>query len=575
MPDPFLMSRAQILPMMRTMSREIYEQVGRDLYSQSRRQLDAISEPLSGADAANYLARQSARVKADLLKQAQAFPSHWWLLLLRYISPVIFGSGGGNYSRYRGCAERMSARSTRRLDSGNSAGLLGEPQVKRTIRFVTTSALYEDLHIAAGCVSAGAALHPDGEQRYELVLDEGLTAAFHRYDRQLRASDQGLLTRMGASYLEPLNPAAIDLNRTLVALSALELPFTRETFRTSELADVLQFAPVMVVLNESVMRLPWADLPHELGRRARVLAAVMRLAFVDIGERPTLWERLHQTGLINRPREEWEAYADGLHKEANDWGDAVFPGAARASKTDVVTVVTEISGGRSGRYYGPAIRVGHDFFSIDLLTTWLRLESTIAACTAGGGVAPNLRAKMWEEAVQRAIDGTRWRPGPPLAAAVSRPLKLNGRVFSDLDAAGAHHGNLLIVSCKSWQMTERYDNLDYSTRRNRAADTIKAAKKLHADIEKISTFANRLVAPHSLAGVQGVVCTSMPILLTPDELDELDSVAPGIDVLTLPELKARLDETEPKQFDPHAWSQYLAHSYRHNPHLRNNPIPSS
>jgi hypothetical protein len=246
----------------------------------------------------------------------------------------------------------------------------------------------------------------------------------------------------------------------------------------------------------------------------------------------------------------------------------MFPGFSAVTVEEVVSVITDSAGGRSGRYYGPAIRLGHDFFCIDLLATWLRLESTVATSTSGGGPVPNMRANIWEKTVQNAIDQTDWKPGPTLAAAISRNLRRDGKVFSDLDAAGAHSGALIIVSCKSWQMSERYDNLDYSARRNRAADVIKAARKLVLDIGNLEALAGKFVAPHRLTGIQGVVCVSMPLLLKPQEIVELHEAAPGIDVITLPELTSRLTGRELGQYDPEGWQQYLALSYQHGPHKK-------
>jgi hypothetical protein len=356
------------------------------------------------------------------------------------------------------------------------------------------------------------------------------------------------------------------LARILVALSALELPITPESFRADELADLVQFAPVLVVLDPNLAELPWADIPRDLGVRIRVLTTIMRLAFVDIDTRPTLWQRLHETGLINRPEREFDSYLTQLCAEANDWGAAMFPGSATVTRDDALSVMTDTAGGRSGRYYGPAVRPGHDFFCVDLLATWLRVESAIATSTSGGGPVPNIRAGTWERTVRAAIDRTEWKPNPALATAVARPLKRDGRIFSDLDAAGARAGVLLIVSCKSWQMTEKYDNLDYSARKNRAADVIRAARKLIMDISNISPLADKLVAPYKLTRIDGVICVSMPLLLTPTETAELREVAPGIVVLTLPELVSQLSGTPPNRFNPHSWPRYLTLSHLHEPH---------
>ena len=566
MTSPFRFDLSEVIPMMRVTSRHLYSQSGNDFYRRAMIRIDPLPEQLSGAEAAAYLSRQAHQLNAELSSQVQAFPSHWWLLLLRFISPVVFACNSGNYSRYRGYAERVSAASTRTLIGTSAIGILGEPQIKRTLRLVATAAACEDVHTAAGMVNCGASLAPGRNGSYELVMSDELRESVTRFDTQLRLLNQDAFTRMGAAYLGPLEQGHFELKQTLLTITALELPITPESFREDEVADLLQFAPQIIVLDRSLTEIPWAGLPRELGVKLRILTAVMRSAFADIGTRPTLWQRLHQTGLINRPQREFDDYLAQLCADANDWGSAMFPGTATVTRDDALSVITDSTGGRSGRYYGPAVRLGHDFFCIDLLAAWLRVESVVAASTSGGGPVPNMRARIWEVIVQRAIDQTAWKPSPVLAAAVSRQLKRDGRVFSDLDAAGARDGVLLIVSCKSWQMNEKYDNLDYSARRNRAGEVIKAAKKLASDINNLAGDAHRFVAPQQLEEIQGVVCVSMPLLLTPQETLELHEAAPGIEILTLPELTSKLRGAELPHYNPESWQQYLTLSYSHSPH---------
>lgn len=171
---PIQLDPSEIVPMMRVTSRHLYGRFVGDLYQRAAAQIEPLSDSLSGTEAAEYLARQVLRVNADLSAQAQAFPSHWWMLLLRYISPVIFACNGGNYSRYRGYAERASAGSTRRLDGVSSSAILGEPQIKRAIRLVVTAVVCEDVHTATGLVNSGASLAPGENGSYQLVMSDEL-----------------------------------------------------------------------------------------------------------------------------------------------------------------------------------------------------------------------------------------------------------------------------------------------------------------------------------------------------------------------------------------------------------------
>ena len=203
MATPLQADWSNIVTIIRRQSRWVFAEIHLELYRRALQVIEPLSGPLAAEFAAAYLNAQAIRLDSELQRQAQVFPSHWWMLLLRYISPSIFGCYGGNYARYRGYAERVSAWSERNLEGVAAASLMGESQIKRALRFAVTAAVREDLHSAAGRVAAGACLEPDPNYPYRAVMDHDLTQAMDRYSTQLRSVDQDVFTRMGAAYLTP------------------------------------------------------------------------------------------------------------------------------------------------------------------------------------------------------------------------------------------------------------------------------------------------------------------------------------------------------------------------------------
>jgi hypothetical protein len=368
---------------------------------------------------------------------------------------------------------------------------------------------------------------------------------------------------MGAPYFERFDPKG-DLDRTLVYVMMPELQISPESLRVNYADDMVQFAPGLFNLHPSVTDLHWPRSHSHVGKQARLLAATMRTAFIDLGTRPKLWQRLHETGLTVLPGDRLHDYIDAVCHEANSWGAQIFPGEVGAlDREEAISILSKSDGGRSGRYWGPALRAGDDSFCVDLLSACLRLESTLAEGTAGGGSVSGSRGRTWEEAVQATIDSSKCRPTGDARKLISKKLRIHRQALTDVDAVAIRGKSLLIVSCKSWQLSIRYENGDFHTRKNKARDLVVAAAKLHRDLLRIrdagvvSGFDFR-----PFSELSGYLCVSTPLLILPAEMEELKAAAPDVTIGSLPELLMLLDDRLLLPVDGKKWAKSVRASYR-------------
>ncbi|WP_410819113.1 hypothetical protein [Micromonospora sp. 050-3] len=336
------------------------------------------------------------------------------------------------------------------------------------------------------------------------------------------------------------------------------LLLTKQKLAANPEAEIAQFVPYIHCADKELSSFPWNGGPSSGAMEVRLLAGVMRVALADVSIYSGLWRVLHEIGLVMRPTDRLDDYLDRVCTEANGWGSRMFPGDLPiADKSVALQVLTRVEGGRSGRYFGPALRVGSDYFCLDLLAATLRLEAAIASVTAGGGVISGYRGKSWEAVVQAAINKTQWQPFAAAKTLISKTLRIGGRAFTDVDAVACRGKSLIVVSCKSWQLSNRYDVGDFSAVQNKAKDALKAARKLYEDIMRmragsgINSFNFR-----AYSDISGIVCVSSPLLLSAEHRAELDRLAPGIPVLTLPEMVGHLSGKIPKQMDLSKWGAF-------------------
>lgn len=441
---------------------------------------------------------------------------------------------------------------------------MGPPQMARSVRLAVTCIRVEEIITALMYVNAGATLAPDNDRGFRVEMADELKESIERYGDQLRLDDVKLgSARLGGTYLRKFEPDSDDWSRALVSLFMPEIPLTPESLRNNPRDECVQFVLVLIYLDELLSEIPWEGVSTELVQGLRLLCSLLRVAWIDLDVQPKLWQVLHEGGLTMYPTSALKDYFSRVCQEANKWGASIFPGTIAPATVDVaLDILPRLDFGRTDRYWGPAVRLGRDFFCIDIISVTLRIEALLAHATAGGGPISGYRGKHWEKWVQEAIDETPWRPSGSVRGLISKKLKANGKVFTDVDAVGSRSDQLLIVSCKSWQLGTSLDLGDYAARRNKSKDVVKAGLKLQEDLRQLRTYgSDNGVDVDSFRSIGGVLCITTPFLLTEEDDEILRRSAPSVSIMTLPALKAHLSEKELELPNIHDWQEYARASY--------------
>jgi hypothetical protein len=135
---------------------------------------------------------------------------------------------------------------------------------------------------------------------------------------------------------------------------------------------------------------------------------------------------------------------------------------------------------------GPvAFWTGPGKVGLDIKAAGIRLTSSLQFPSTGGAIA-NVRSASFEEAMQRAIDATSWKPQVDARAfRERRTLRLRGNAIGDVDAIASGRHVSLLVSCKSILYTAAYDAGDFS-----AVKT--ALQKIQAAMIELDRFVETL-----------------------------------------------------------------------------------
>lgn len=113
----------------------------------------------------------------------------------------------------------------------------------------------------------------------------------------------------------------------------------------------------------------------------------------------------------------------------------------------VLEALREIRGKPWPLLAGPVVRQEGATICVDLAMAtraFLDLSAPI-----DGGEAANRRARVFELAVQRAVDKSNWRASDDVRSLRGKTLRAAGQKLTDIDALGEQGGTLLLISCKS------------------------------------------------------------------------------------------------------------------------------
>jgi hypothetical protein len=528
-------------------------------YDRLRSLIEPPSGVLEGEAAERYFLQQIERCEQDCRRQVEAFPSNWWLLYLRILSPILFWCHTPGYSRYRGFTEALTATSTR----SRSAELMpwGRPQLARAVRLLASCTAVEDLRADhRRAVVTGVRVEPTASG-YNIVVPPAVNRAFANYEHRLLWNDLYAAATYAGTHVfgqlgwRPKTPA--EANQAFVLALMPPLMLSEEELHADDTADERQFVAALTRLSFDSAQVDWS-ITGEAGLQfIRATAALLHLYIAEVGDHDHLMKKVSRSGLGSKAASDVPVFLGRVADAANSWAPELFPGSAPDITADGVgSLLSGRMTARLGRYFGPVLRPGDDFAVIDLVAAGLHLETSISEVLAAQGTGnPQWRGTTWEEVVQEGIRTTLWRPTERAVRQVERHPRLDGELLTDIDAFGVVDRRLLIVSCKSWQMPGRYQVGDWSQVGRRGEAVLEASRALSSKLERLR--ARPVGDNYDFSGfseITGAVCISAPFLF--EHLLEPGEQL-GVPIYVLPELVAQLNHQDIRPPDGQFWKDIL------------------
>lgn len=485
---------------------------------------------LSGADAEQYLSSAISTLAAHAKREAQrGYGAFQWLWYLRRAPESLFEGPNPTTGPYdRMLTEILALNGAPRLTSPRvRGGWLQYPlddstswRIVRRCGFARALSLFQVWRRWCG---KDAVLHFRGAPTPELVHESEVERAVRLFDR--RMNEDRASSRLGTRvHRVTLDESTSDQapERFLFGFQRMPTPLLIDL---PDLPDpsgkppltLANYRPAMIPLDElaEVTAHPAVAKPERWHEDVPALLVLLTLI-------PMLWTENRQymetglrTGYMILGRENFEIFSDdffgpALRHAAERTGLAIDPDRtdAKAFREHLYRMEPSVEPLLPGAVL---CDLAPDQVVINIAAAADRLMRLLEFPRIGGS-ADNLRARAFEDAVQREIDETSWRCPESLRPLIQRHLERDGKPIGEVDAIAYRDGTCLLVSCKSILYTNQYDMGIYSTVRN-ATTTItngvqrwdKLLAQLHEhrtggnyDLSAVSTIAGVLVTPHVL-----------------------------------------------------------------------------
>ena len=489
---------------------------------------DQLKGSLAGPDAEQYLSSAISTLAAHAQQEARrGYGAFQWLWYLRRAPESLFEGPNPTTAPYDRTlleivALRGAPRSTSpRVRAGWLEYPLDESTSRRIVRRCGFSRAISLFHVWRRWCGKGAVLHFTGAPTPALVHEPSVERAVHLYDQRVREDESSSRfgTRVGHTTLDDISQEDAH-DRFLMGFERMTSP------QLVELPDLPNPAgqPPVTLANYRTAFIPLDELAEITAHPA--IAAVERwhgdipalLALLAMV--PMLWlenRQYMETGLragyMILGRENFETLTDdllapSLRHVAQRTGLAIDADSAAASAFRAHLYRMEPS---SEPLLPGAVLcdLGPDQVVVNLAAATGRLGRLLEFPRIGGS-ADNLRARVFEDAVQAAIDATAWRCPDHLRALIRRHLTIDGHSIGEIDALAYRDDTCLLISCKSILYTEQHDMGIYSSIRNTAStitDGIARWDRLIAqlmanpvgnnfDLSNVSSVVGVLVTPH-------------------------------------------------------------------------------
>ena len=343
----------------------------------------------------------------------------------------------------------------------------GSSHARRIAERIGFSRALSQLHVAYRYCGKGAPLDVTARLRRidfpfpSAVPSVALRAAARLYDERAAASGIG-----GGLGFPTLQSADLSVHGTELFITGrisdgpklIPFPITQPAGSISAFFSpaALEVASFRTVISQAILADPelWdADIP--------ALAALLALGLI-------LFNRAGESQQANYLRNGYflvepsdlAAFWNDIRNEAAEevgrsLGD-VF-GAAVADVQDLVAALADMEPEPWPPNPGAVVfRAAVDRVGLDMYAATQRFLRALQYPAQQGAIA-NIRAGVFETAVQAMIDETTWRPDDSVRPLIGRHLKWDNAYIGEIDAIACRGDAILLISCKSFIYGEDYD----------------------------------------------------------------------------------------------------------------------
>jgi hypothetical protein len=477
------------------------------------------------------------QIETDLFRRAQRYSPMEWLWYLRLL-PTHYWAGTlpTTFLYDSALAETVTAGSQKPGQipkSENFSFPLDKGVADYISEFCAGVRYLSQIHTNLRWAGKGARFDFSSAAYGRALPSQAVREAVELYDTRASSPGESFLSRTGSvvvendSQVQELEIIGVHRQPTVYGQMEPQVPFGLAFFSLETLGQFNQ------VLHAAGIRW-WSE---ETALLAAFLRAVYPLITASL-------KRVIRVGWLVTRINEIDSAPMTYFEDAVRFASRLFPGVAFPQTfNDLFQSVAAIEGSVWPFRCGPAIRITEDLLCLDLFSATMMLREC-AVFKASGDAEGNFRGHHFEQAVQRIIDQTPWKPPPSLQSLVGFKLRDQNKDFSDLDAVGLKGSELLLVSCKSRISSDAYEQGDRKAIFGIAELIEKAIEKWREVVRFVQRKPDCLKA-YDLSGLNiiGVVCVPFVPYLAIGDCTKFE--APGLRaVVSIGELQSWLTGTQ-------------------------------
>jgi len=406
-------------------------------------------------------------IEGTILNQISGYSALRWLYYCRRIPNIAVLTYLGDIDLYKiTLAEAITSNTeTKRHDTNLLNFPVHETVIKRVLRFSQQIVYLVNLHVVLQLTGKGIWFEMGKSAIPIPKLSSDASRALFLFDRRMSSFDQKPLARLGTG---GHGTATQDDLRRVFALVVRRKSSTWIPSHDATVADKPTISSNYGIHYFDFEKL--SNLIADVRSKARiwndeagVLLIILRIA-AGMFREPSFSQTVLEVGYVPMDRATLidvcaSRFDDAVKATQATLPDASFP----ANPSELIQQLEEMPQSLWPVRPGPVVRSQEGTVYLDLASATLRLNEAFSFPRVTGAQA-NVRAQHFEESVQAIISNSVWRE--PFAESLrGRTIRRLGQEVTDIDAAGAKDGRLLLVSCKSILYAE-YETADYRVMRN-------------------------------------------------------------------------------------------------------------